>query len=197
MKTEALKALKALDTALWRARAAAVRTSDHHIQIGHAIDAFYQLKEALAQPEQEPTNDWSEWRGMVVQNLMRHGIDKDFARRLAHFYQDKAPQPKEPEQRSVSEHLEPVAWLQIGVGPLHEGDVIARTTKPREWNPEWWKFEPLYTTPPQPQSEARGLSQSKPLSGYINGAGINANDLPHIVVEKIERAIKSAHGIKE
>ena len=48
----------------------------------------------------------------------------------------------QPEQK-------PVAWLQIGVGPLHEGDVIARTTKPKEWNSEWWKFEPLYTTPPQ------------------------------------------------
>ena len=44
---------------------------------------------------------------------------------------------------------EPVAWLQIGVGPLHEGDVLARTTKPKEWNPKWWKFEPLYTAPPQ------------------------------------------------
>ena len=48
-------------------------------------------------------------------------------------------QPKEPD---------PVAWLQIGLAPLHEGDVIARTTKPTKWNPEWWRFEPLYTTPP-------------------------------------------------
>jgi len=44
---------------------------------------------------------------------------------------------------------EPVAWLQICLAPLHEGDVIARTTKPTKWNPEWWRFEPLYTTPPQ------------------------------------------------
>ena len=57
--------------------------------------------------------------------------------------------------------------MQIGVGPLREGDVIARTTKPRKWNPEWWKFEPLYTTPPQ----------RKPLTDEEIGAileGVNA-----------------------
>jgi hypothetical protein len=43
---------------------------------------------------------------------------------------------------------EPEAWLQIGLAPFHDGDVIARKTKPKEWNPEWWRFEPLYTTPP-------------------------------------------------
>jgi hypothetical protein len=48
------EALKALDTALWRARAAATPTSILHIQVGHAIDALSQLKTALAQPEQEP-----------------------------------------------------------------------------------------------------------------------------------------------
>ena len=45
-------------------------------------------------------------------------------------------------------HQGPVAWLQIGLPPLHGGDVIARTTKPTKWNPEWWRFEPLYTSPP-------------------------------------------------
>ena len=53
------------------------------------------------------------------------------------------------EALAKQEQGEPVAWLQIGVGPLHDGDVIARTTKPKEWNPEWWRFEPLYTTPQQ------------------------------------------------
>ena len=43
---------------------------------------------------------------------------------------------------------EPVAWLQMG-GPLHDNIVIARTDKPKEWNPEWWRFEPLYPHPPR------------------------------------------------
>jgi len=47
------------------------------------------------------------------------------------------------------EAQEPVAWLQIGLAPLHDGVVIARTTKPKKWNPEWWRFEPLYTAPPE------------------------------------------------
>ena len=84
------------------------------------------IKEALVQPEQEPVA-WEQ------------------------FYPDIG-KPKfvaQPER-------EPVAWLQIGLAPLHEGDVIARTTKPTKWNPEWWRFEPLYTTPPQ----------LKPLTGW-------------------------------
>ena len=40
-------------------------------------------------------------------------------------------------------HPQPVAWLQIGVGP-HEGDCMARLNKPTAWNPDWWRFEPLY-----------------------------------------------------
>ena len=34
---------------------------------------------------------------------------------------------------------------------------------------------------------------SKPLSGYINRAGINANDSPITVVEKLERVIEATH----
>jgi len=46
-------------------------------------------------PDYWPLDEWSEWRDMVVVNLMRHGnIDKHFARRLAYFYQSKAPQCK-------------------------------------------------------------------------------------------------------
>ena len=50
--------LKALDTALWRARVAATHSSGQHIQIGHAIDASHRLyialRTALAQGEQTP-----------------------------------------------------------------------------------------------------------------------------------------------
>lgn len=57
--------------------------------------------------------------------------------------------------------------------------------------------EPL-ANPMANQAETAGSPvQRNPLSGYINRAGINANDSPHIVVEKLERAIEAAHGIKE
>lgn len=36
-------------------------------------------------------------------------------------------------------------------------------------------------------------TQRKPLSGYINRAGINANDSPITVVEKLERAIEASN----
>ena len=97
------------------------------------------------------------------------------------YFAEIHPQPKaelnpdwsllEATQESLREHMarikeletqlkteqEPVAWLQIGVGPLHDGDLIARTTKPKEWNSEWWRFEPLYTHP-QPKAEQSPLT---------------------------------------
>ena len=42
--------------------------------------------------------------------------------------------------------------MQIGLAPFHDGDVIARTSKPKAWNPDWWRFEPLYTAA-QPATE--------------------------------------------
>jgi len=54
MSIEAMKLeLENMDVALWRARAAAVRTSHDHIQIGHAIDAFGRLKKAIAEAEKQ------------------------------------------------------------------------------------------------------------------------------------------------
>jgi len=35
----------------------------------------------------------------------------------------------------------------------------------------------------------------KPLTDYINAAGINGADSPHMVVEKLQSAIERAHGI--
>ena len=56
--------------------------------------------------EQEPAvflKEWSDWRDMVVVNIMRHGsIDKHLARELANHFQSMTPQPKEPEQEPVA-----------------------------------------------------------------------------------------------
>lgn len=58
---------------------------------------------------------------------------------------------------------EPVAWMQIGAGPIHEGERFPRLTKPKEWNPEWWRFEPLYAAP---HAEARQEQPKQPDSSY-------------------------------
>jgi hypothetical protein len=67
---------------------------------------------------------------------------------------------------------EPVAWLQIGLAPFHDGDVIARTTKPKEWNPKWWRFEPLYTTPPAAQSQDLNGGHQLDVAGHASTATI-------------------------
>lgn len=38
-------------------------------------------------------------------------------------------------------------------------------------------------------------AQRKPLTDYINAAGINGADSPHMVVEKLQSAIERANGI--
>ena len=47
-------------------------------------------------------------------------------------------------QALLNEPCEPVAWLQVGLAPCHEGDVIARTSHPKEYNKQWWRFDPLF-----------------------------------------------------
>ena len=84
-----------------------------------------------------------EWINRV--NAMEYEYQQKARESLNAIYEALAEQPAPV----ASPHeQEPVAWLQIGLPPLHGGDVIARTTKPTKWNPEWWRFEPLYTSPP-------------------------------------------------
>jgi hypothetical protein len=48
---------------------------------------------------------------MVVVNLMRHGnIDKDFGRRLAHYFQDKSPQRKPLTDEEIENAID--AWFK-------------------------------------------------------------------------------------
>ncbi len=66
--------------------------------------------------------------------------------------QVRALDKKAENARELGLDYGPVAWLQIGLAPFHDGDVIARTSKPKAWNPDWWRFEPLYTAA-QPATE--------------------------------------------
>jgi len=91
----------------------------------------------------------------------------------------------QPEQRSVSEQQEPVAWQD--------------TAKPTElvsaedWDnidPQWhWMYRPLYTTPPQrkPLTDEQ-IETAWPFVWRKHEAAA------HLV---IVRAIEAAHGIKE
>lgn len=73
------------------------------------------------------------------------------------------------------------------------GRVIVATAEELSRNPEWvrelWKnAQPLYLVP-----EERRIT----LSSYINAGDISAADLPHTVVEKLQRAIDEAHPVPE
>ena len=77
----------------------------------------------------------------------------------------------EPEQ-------EPVAWLyRDSWGTMKLSQIMP---------PPVGAF-PVYTAP----------APRKPLTDYINAAGINGADSPHMVVEKLQSAIERAHGIGE
>lgn len=76
-----------------------------------SLNEWQEARATLAQPEQKPSDEWSEWRDMVVVNLIRHGnIDKDFARRMAHFYQSKTPQRKPLTDEEINKLVEDEDW---------------------------------------------------------------------------------------
>ena len=104
------------------------------------------LREALAETEQEPEHRVSSNSrySPLLTHMMNERV-KSNVKQVIELYDS----PDQPAPATELREQEPVAWLQIGLPPLHGGDVIARTTKPTKWNPEWWRFEPLYTTPPQ------------------------------------------------
>lgn len=104
------------------------------------------------------------------------------------------PLPKEPEQ-------EPVAWIDASSFAMMNQD-------PRFNRVQWQTtltlsqvYEgqiPFYTTPPQPQSEARGLSQSNPLTNAQYFEIGQRHWLPSVKVEQIHKELEEAtRNIKE
>lgn len=66
------------------------------------MDCAVKMKEAEKQKPVVFLKDWSDWRDMVVANIMRHGkIDKHLASDLANHFQNMTPQrqPLTKEQR--------------------------------------------------------------------------------------------------
>jgi hypothetical protein len=92
------------------------------------------LREALAQPEQEPTP----WRDMVVVSLVREGINKHRARELADHF---AAQPEQ----------EPVAWMYQCTADTSGPVLLRHKTNWADSGSGLWKETPLYTAPPQRQ----------------------------------------------
>jgi hypothetical protein len=50
-------------------------------------------------------------------------------------------------------NVEPVAWMQIGIG-AHDGMRAVRLNAPNGYNPDWWRFEPLYTATQLPTAQS-------------------------------------------
>ena len=92
-------------------------------------------------------------------------------------YVDFKPYMEALKQALAEPEQEPVAWV---VYDTDNNDIAWSETGKR------LKAEtPLYTAP----------TPRKPLTDYINAAGINGADSPHMVVEKLQSAIERAHGI--
>ena len=138
----------------------------------------------MAQPkqEQEPAiflKEWSDWRDIVVFNIMRHGsIDKHLAKELANHFQSMTPQPKEPEQEPVAV-VTGVYGGRFIVEPANSAMVLPVNMA-------------LYAHP-QPR---------KPLTrGQIREIEVDVSLNPSFdyitPAEQLCRAIEAAHGIKE
>ena len=110
----------------------------------HIVEAITALRTALEQPEQEP----SQWRDMVVVNLVREGINKHKARDLADHFA-ATPPAAQPEQR-------PVAWAVFEGWNAHDlylPQEYDEALKMAGYKGDHAEVKPLYTTPPAAQPE--------------------------------------------
>lgn len=139
---------------------------------GPTADLMADLRKALAQPEQEPT----QWRDMVVVSLVREGINKHRARELAdHFATPLAA--AQPEQQA-----EPVAWMKEDWTGGHLNYAIVHERA--------FAAFPVYKHSP--------AAQRKPLTDdEINGIAKNYALTNPTTPLHFARAIEAAHGIKE
>ena len=173
---------------------------------GQADEALHELNRALGAPtEQEPVvflKEWSDWRYMVVGNLMRHGsIDKHLARELANHFQSMTPQPKEPaiigNYLEKDKEQEPVAWESL-LGAVARGwcyEENANKTMDSDLAVAIAKeVQALYTTPPQrkPLTKDQMYSAIRPLfkTDALAEAALSITFAEY-------RAIEAAHNIKE
>ena len=102
---------------IWDAAAGAIPGWSRHIVYARAV--IEALREALAQPVQEPTP----WRDMVVVSLVREGVNKHKARELADHF---ATQPL-PVQESVSMRMPKVGDKVICLEDESLGEVVSLT----------------------------------------------------------------------
>jgi len=122
-------------------------------------------------------------------------------------------QPKEPEQRSVSEHLEPVAWMvtsEMQDGTKNTYPLTGRFKDVKDVC-DFGNPVPLYTTPPQPENEVRGnLSRNPQFKEFIKWVEDQGHDAAHTynpntgkwiclnsMTADLWKAWEAAHGIKE
>ena len=179
-KDEALRmALEALE---YEAKAYAVH---NELQIPKTIrEAITAIKEALAQPEQEPVAletvyetiiQWDEGGGKRSR--------RELARRIVSLYTtppQRKPHPDcdkckaQPEQRNAIEHLEPVAWMYPDA--LCDKACLYQCTKGFTQFPEC-------ATPPQ----------RKPLTDEQRNWIVATCPTPRHIIDTVEKM----HGIKE
>jgi len=75
----------------------------------------------------------------------------------------------------LSKRADAVAWMQISV---EEGvdTKVPRSNKPGKFNPEWWKFEPLFTFPPIHDIEAIENRVAEACAKFVDKRHLNALD---------------------
>ena len=105
-----------------------ISPEEHTREEGGYTVPLYTTPPQPKEPEQEPViflKEWSDWRDMVVVNIMRHGsIDKHLARELANHFQSMTPQPKEQEQELFAVWLEKECDEQYLADRVRAGDYV-------------------------------------------------------------------------